>query len=465
MIMRKNLSLALDATVFYFSFLWPIAFYLVAYLSFFVADDPNLLVNQTDVILYGLKYLWFTGGLVVVANIIGILLFGSPLRTTSKLQAVYKKEGWNGDKRLIVTYVSRGDNFQALDRSIQETGRVLAKMDVDYRIDVITDMPVSEKVEKTLNAHFHVTPETFTTNSKTRYKARALHYMVEQRNAATHHSYDHQDVWILHLDEESIVTPSLVFGIHAFINDPANHQVIGQGEIQYNAHKYGSNLLITAADAIRTGDDLGRFRFQYKLLRRPLFGMHGSFVLVQRDLEHQIGFDLLPKQSITEDAYFAFKAADRGIRFNWVEGIVREQSPYGLRDILLQRRRWFNGLSYLAFDREISLKTRFFLLVNMILWVLAWTGPLLTLIVFLAGQSYFPLWATVVAALLQGGYTGIYMVGALRNLAAVEMHPLRKALIYSATFILVPFVNAIEGIAVLYALFKPVRAFHVVAKN
>ncbi|CAN5115375.1 hypothetical protein BH11PAT4_BH11PAT4_7630 [soil metagenome] len=451
---------------YYLSVLWPIAFYMVFFVLFFSTTNPDLLVSQFDHALFYSKFLWFTGAIVALTNLIGLLMFGSPRRKDISAQSrLASVGGWSPAKRLIVTYVSRGDNFKALDRSIKESGKVLAAHDVDYRIDVITDMPVEGKIVAQFNTHFHVTPSDYVTTQETKYKARALHYMVEQRQSASHHSQEHQDVWVLHLDEESVVTPSLITGIHEFITNPANQRVIGQGEIQYNAYKYGSNWFTVAADAIRTGDDLGRFRFQYKLFKKPVFGMHGSFVLVSQAIEREIGFDLLPKQSITEDAYFAFKAADRGIAFNWVEGAVREQSPFSVKEIILQRRRWFCGLWYLAFDTEISLKTRGMLMLNMLLWLFAWAGPIVAVVNLLAGPSYFPFWATVAAAVLQGAYVGIYMVGAYRNLIGAHVSWYKKLWLYMLTFILVPIVNLIEGVAVLYAIVKPVSGFHVVKKN
>ena len=462
---RTVRTLIADNFIYYVSILAPIIGYMLLFGLFFANNDAGALTTSLDKALFYSKFFWFTGFLVVLANVFGLLIYGSPLRKELADSEAYKATGWNKQKRLIVTYVSRGDNFQALERSIAESAAVLDRLAVDYQIDVVTDIAVAHKVENRLNTHFHVVPGEFTTNKSTKYKARALHYMVEVRKQPDHHSANHPDVWILHLDEESTVTESAVYGILEFISNPANTNKIGQGEIKYNAHKYASDLLIAATDSIRTGDDLGRFRFQYKLTKRPVFGMHGSYVLVPQSIERQIGFDLSPKQSITDDAYFAFKAADRGIRFGWVNGYIREQSPFTVGDIMKQRRRWFNGLMFLAFDNEITLKTRFFLMVNMFLWTVAWLGPIVTVINLIAGGGYFPTELALAAAFLQGGYAAIYQIGVYRNMQDTDFSFLKKLSIYLATFILTPFANLIEGLSVLYAITIPVKGFHVVQKN
>ncbi len=460
-----QLSAAVDNAVYYASVVLPLIGYAFLFGHFFVNNDPSTLTTPLATALYLSKFFWFTGFLVVIANVAGLLAYGSPRAKERSALEQFRRTGWNPGKRLVVTYVSRGDNAKALERSVSETSAVLFRMGADFMIDVVTDIAVADTVTNALNTQFHVVPTDYRTGSTAKYKARALHYLVEARNTPHHHSAGHPDTWLLHLDEESVVTESAVVGIHEFVNDPANAMKIGQGEIKYNAYEYNRNLFITAADSIRTGDDLGRFRFQYKFFGKPLFGMHGSYVLVPAAVEQAIGFDLSPEQSITEDAYFAFKASDRGIRFGWVDGAIREQSPFTVSDILKQRRRWFNGLMFLAFDQDIRFRTRFLLMINMFLWMVAWLGPIVTLANIAFGGGYFPAPLAVAAALLQGGYAAIYLVGAYRNLLDTDFPFVKKFGIYLATFLLMPFVNAVEGASVLYALLKPVRGFHVVAKN
>lgn len=396
------------------------------------------------------KFFWFSGIVFVAMNAIG-LFFGSPWHDEQKARREWL--GWDVTKRLVVTYVSRGDNKIALERAIAATKLILEDMQVQYWIEVVTDMPVRVGAD----THY-VVPDSYKTPKAAKYKARALHYASQMRRA------NRRD-YVLHMDEESVITPQVVHGIHKFIHASSSLLRIGQGEIKYNAHNYGKNILITAIDAIRTGDDLGRFRTQYKVFGKPLFGMHGSFFVVPALLERRVGFDLGGKGSITEDAYFALVCADRGIRFEWVEGFIREQSPFTILALLKQRRRWITGLRLLMWDRTISFKQRLILGINMTLWRAAWVGPIVTAWNFIAGGSVVPTWATVMSAFLSGMVIVVYMIGAYRNVTDIDMPLYKQVFIWIMSGILAPIACAIEGIAVMYSIVRPIAVFEVVDKN
>ena len=401
------------------------------------------------------KLFWFTGALFVVTNAIG-LLYGSPWEKEKRHERDWA--GLNPKKRLTVAYVSRGDNEVALRRAITASRLILEDMGVNYKIEAITDMDV--EVGADINVRV---PDNYQTEKGAKFKARALHYAINFRHQLDRFT---RDDWILHLDEESLVTPEVVRGIAAYIEPDNAIYSIGQGEIKYNAYNYGNNLLITAIDAIRTGDDLGRFRLQYKLFKKPLFGMHGSFFLVPALLERHIGFDLGGKGSITEDAYFALVAADKGVRFGWVDGFIREQSPFSLLALLKQRRRWITGLRLLMWDKAISRRQRLILGTNMLLWRLAWVGPVVTAWNIVAGGSVLPPAAEVSAALVTGMVGVVYMVGAYRNVIGANLKPHKQLLIWVASGLLFPIACLVEGVAVIYSIIKPNQvSFDVVDKN
>ena len=452
-----------DSTIYYVSIILPILIYICGFGTFFVNNDSSSLHTGFGLTLFLLKMLWFTSIVLAATNLVGLVRYGSPLRQDEANVARLRRFGWNPRHKLIVVYVSRGDNHEALGRSLHDSIRVLNYYKVNYQIDVVTDLPVSDKLERYLKSHFHVVPHAYFTKRYARYKARALHYLVEQ-HARMKFDLKYRDVWVLHLDEESVLTSESIAGVAKFIDNKNHESTIGQGEIKYNSYGYGRNLLITAIDNVRTGDDLGRFRYQYKMLNRPIFGMHGSYILVPQAIERKLGFDLGGKGSITEDAYFALHASEKGYKFDWVEGYIREQSPFTLKAIMKQRRRWYCGLIFLSFDRELKLSTRGFLLLNMILWTVGWTGPLITIVIFLAPGSYSPLWLIVAAGLVQGSYGAVYMIGAYRGLMDVKFSRAKKAFIYLLTFFLLPFSSAVEGSAILYGIFRPVKTFDVVKK-
>lgn len=411
-----------------------------------------------------MKYFWFSGALVAVTNIIGLIRYGSPLGIDTENIIELDKNKWNAAYKLTIIYVSRGDNIHALKRAVQSSIKVLLRWNVNYEINIVTDLPIEEKMERSGKIKLHLVPESYNTSKIAKYKARALHYVVEQHSKEIH-DIRHKKEWLLHLDEESFVTDSSIAGIYKYISQRKNHNTIGQGEIKYNAHNYGKNMIITAMDSIRTGDDLGRFRFQYNMLRRPIFGMHGSYILVPKKIEEKLGFDLGGKGSITEDAYFALIASSNKVKFGWVDGFIREQSPFSIKAIIQQRRRWYCGLILLSFDKLIPWRVRWTLTLNMLLWTVAWIGPIITVFNLMAGGGYFPKILLIIAALLQGFYASVYSVGAYRNLLGIKLSLPRKILIYFTSLLLMPVSNAIEGIAVIYGIIKPVKTFEVVNKN
>lgn len=408
--------------------------------------------EQVNEMLTIAKIFWFTSALYILINLFGVC-FGSPHETEQRQKREWL--GWNKHRHLIVAYVSRGNNETALRRAITESVEILDRMGVNYTIEAITDMPVNVGADV-----YYLVPKEYQTKRRAQFKARALHYATEQRGKLTRHD------WILHMDEESMITEQVIRGIAQYVQPDNAVYTIGQGEIKYNAYNYGKNMLITAIDAVRTGDDLGRFRFQYKVLKRPIFGMHGSFILVPAILERAIGFDLGGKGSITEDAYFALVAASKGVKFGWVDGYIREQSPFTLMELLKQRRRWISGLRLLVLDNAVPFKDRSFLMLTIFLCHISWIAMVVTVWNLIAGGSVLPTWVEMTAAILSGSIVMVYMIGAYRNVTDIQMPFYQQMTIWLLAGILVPISCIVEAIAVIYSMTHPVgNNFEVVAKN
>jgi beta-1,4-mannosyltransferase len=414
--------------------------------------------------LFLLKLFWLVGLIPAAANILGLILYGSPERANKANLLALRREGWTLNKKLVVAYVSRGHNYQALARSIRDTRAVLADYGAHFDIEVVTDLEVASKIGAPY-AHYTVVPPDYAPPNGTKWKARALHYLLNTSQVRTQAGCSQENVWVLHMDEESQLTPEALAGIHRFINAPENARKIGQGEIKYNSHRYGDNWLITSMDALRTGDDLGRFRLQFNLFGRALFGMHGSFILVPAEVETAIGFDLGGKGSVTEDAYFALKATERGYRFGWVDGFIREQSPYTITALMRQRRRWFCGLRLLANDKTIRWDVRLPVAISVFLWRWMWMGTLATVFNVAAGGGYFPAELAILAAVIGGSTTAVYLVGTHRNLLDAEFSTFRKICLYVAVPVAMPLMGIIENAAVIWGLLQPVKGFDIVEKN
>ena len=83
---------------------------------------------------------------------------------------------------------------------------------------------------------------------------------------------------------------------------------LAQGIILYNGYNYWKNAIMAYADVIRILDDFGRYQFQWNYVRRPIFGMHGSFMLINGEVENKITWET---DNLTEDYWFALQVRVR----------------------------------------------------------------------------------------------------------------------------------------------------------
>lgn len=171
----------------------------------------------------------------------------------------------------------------------------LLTVDSRVRITVVTDVPYDEQVRAlALGPDIEVlgTPPSFRP-PHARYKARALEWFRVQKQLA-------DSEWVLHLDEETIVDAHAVRTCIEFAEGQEDYE-LGQGPILYNAHEYWKKPFLTVADLTRSRDDYARFWFAYRHVHRPIFGVHGSFLLTSGRVENAVGWDT---DSLVEDFWF-----------------------------------------------------------------------------------------------------------------------------------------------------------------
>lgn len=132
-------------------------------------------------------------------------------------------------------------------------------------MEVVTDKQIN--MPKNARIREIVVPQSYTTKSGCRYKSRALQYALEDDVNLLN-----DEDWIVHLDEETILTESSVRGILNFLFE-GKHQ-IGQGLITY-ANEEVVNWVTTLADSFRVGADLGMLRFCLRKFHSALFLFKG----------------------------------------------------------------------------------------------------------------------------------------------------------------------------------------------
>lgn len=358
---------------------------------------------------------------------------------------------------VVFRIVSRGRNTGALRATVASVRAEMRDLPLfAYSIEVVTDEPVELEPGPDLRAL--VVPTDYVTAQGSLYKARALQYAVEQARLSP-------DTWLFHLDEESQISPSLVIGIRdAVAEEEANgRHRIGQGAILYHRHLH-KHPLLTLADMVRTGDDLGRFHFQHRL-GLTVFGLHGSFILVRNSVESRCDFDFGPEGSITEDAFWAVRQMALGSRCRWVDGYLLEQSTQSVGDFVRQRRRWFTGLVRVVLFADTTFWVRLSLSVFVSVWALSWIGMAYTLLNLFLGLRTQPVLAAMADLALVTAATN-YLVGLTVNLRERPRLPLlTRIALYAAQLCLIPVFAVLEAAGVVLGVLRPERGFHVVTKS
>jgi egghead protein (zeste-white 4 protein) len=364
-----------------------------------------------------------------------------------------------GDPLLNVVsfrYMSRGTNPDCLRSSVESVRAVMEHLPLfPYVVEVCVETPQTNLPADTIEI---VMPADYTTANGTLFKGRALHYAMNESNIAS-------DAWIMHCDEESHIDESLIYGIyHAIEEEEASGEHrIGQGVILYY-NSLDEHPFLTLADSVRTGDDVGRFHLQNRCWHLPVWGFHGSFILVRNSVEKNVGFDFGPNGSITEDAFWALVSTENGARSRWVDGYMVEQGTERIIDFIKQRRRWYVGLCKVVLHAPVRLRLRLPLAFFTILWSVSWLAIIYTYFNLVAGWKTSPE-VQAIGNLSLATYVVIYTVGLRTNLMLCDVSLARRVRLYIAQIACVPLFAILEATAVLYALVKPERGFHVVQKN
>ncbi len=391
--------------------------------------------------------LWLLLAVPVGINCLGILACrrGSPPGAPSPIE-----------HHVCFRIVTRGTNVDAVCKTVRQVHEEVARLPLfPYSIEVVTDTELP--LEASPGLRQICVPTGYLTPARTRFKARALQYALEASPLPP-------EAWILHLDEETHITASVLRGIAAAVaeEERSGAHRVGQGVVLYH-RDLEDHPILTLADSIRTGDDLGRFRLQH-FAERPLFGLHGSFILVRNDVERVVGFDFGPDGSVTEDAWWALLEMAAGQRTRWVDGYCLEQSTRSVKDFVKQRRRWFVGLMLVCRRTPIPLRLRAPLLASVLLWGLSWIGWWGVTAAILMTGTRIPLFVFATGVASVSAYVAQYLLGLELNLTQRGVPLQRRIVWHVVQLLLTPVFSVLESSAVVYALVRPERGFHVVKK-
>lgn len=396
-----------------------------------------------------LSLLWLAPAIPAICELAGLLIYRQP-RWAATDQPIPQLLCWR--------IVSRGINVRALTATILRCRAESQALPLfPYVIEVITDTAHDGLPAPADDLRYIRVPRDYQTPEGTRAKARALHYALQVSPLP-------RDAWIVHLDEESQPTPSGIRGIARMIaEEEANGQLrIGQGTITYH-RDLQDRPFFTLADCTRTGSDLGRL-FLSMRLGVPLFGLHGSFIVVRNDVEQEIGFDVGPHGSITEDAFWGCQQMERGRRCRWVDGYIEEQCTHSAGDFLNQRRRWFSGLVKVALYAPVKLRWRVMLGISMLAWALAPFAWVYTIEHFINGGHITPA-VQFIANFTLAVFIVTTIFGLRVNLTEHGIKsPIRRLGWFITWLTCLPMFSLMESAGVAWALVNPAKSFYVVHK-
>ena len=282
--------------------------------------------------------------------------------------------------RLLIVQVptiGRTDVMPALRRVVESMEAAIPANFTRWRVDVVAEESSEARDElealNSENVRVLYVPGDYTTPNGTQAKARANCWLDELRQQE---GESREDVWVLHMDDDTAIGPDTAEQIARFINaNPTGqrrNKLLAQGVLTY-PRQFSSNGVAWLADAVRPGSDLSVFRL-WTGGGRPLLGAHGELLLVRADVESGVGWDYGRSLSITEDANFALLFATRHPgRSAWLAARCYGSSPESFADLVKQRKRWARGLLHVAGNRAVPLRNRLLLKYALASWVL---GPL-----------------------------------------------------------------------------------------
>lgn len=226
----------------------------------------------TTVVLYALRALTLLTLPQVLFNVCGLLFYNAfPDKVVLKgspLLAPY----------ICIRVVTRGDFPDLVKANVLRNMNTCLDTGLEhFMVEVVTDRAIGMAPHR--RTREVVVPEAYRTRTGAMFKARALQYCLEE---AVNQLADGN--WVVHLDEETLLTADSVRGIVNFVLD--GKHAFGQGLITYASGEV-VNWMTTLADSIRVSDDMGKLRFQFRALHRPVFSWKGSYVVTQVSFDAQ----------------------------------------------------------------------------------------------------------------------------------------------------------------------------------
>ncbi|XP_014300301.2 beta-1,4-mannosyltransferase egh-like [Microplitis demolitor] len=354
-----------------------------------------------------------------------------------------------------IRVVTRGDYPQLVKTNVKRNLKTCMDAGLkNFQIEVVTGKPIGLMSHRRIREL--VVPNEYQTKTGALFKARNLQYCLED---GVNELADHD--WIVHLDEETLLTENSIYGILNFVLD--GKHPFGQGLITY-ANETVVNWITTVADSIRVTDDMGKLRFQFHTFHRPLFSIKGSFLVAQTGAEKHVSFDNGLDGSIAEDCFFALKADSLGYTFDFIEGEMWEMSVFTISDFIRQRTRWNHGIYLVITSNLIPLKNKIYVV---FMWTSLQLLPLAItcgLLPFIINLDYYIL-IDLPGIFIHIITTYTYIYGSIQSIS-FENYSTLSSVMLKILLLFSPVTVILECIALVCAFFdRNYYKFYVVNKD
>ncbi|MEM4482269.1 MAG: glycosyltransferase family 2 protein [Desulfurococcaceae archaeon] len=259
------------------------------------------------------------------AILLGLLAYSTLISLGIASYFFYKpKRGSKRAENIEIVVVSKADHkvknslLEVVKYHINKYGKITVVVD--------EDAPLTGLLRKTRGARLVEVPAGYRKDLIG--KGRALQYFVDY--------FVERGKWYAFIDDDNlIIDDSFLYEIPKY---EENGYVASNGIL---VPRPGRSTIAYVMDWIRYMDDLLLYRFFTGSLKRPLLGLHGDLIIVKGDVLKEIGFH---RRTLTEDFEFAAELVRRGYK-TWQSATrVSIKSPSSIKDLVLQRGRWFKGI-------------------------------------------------------------------------------------------------------------------------
>lgn len=378
-----------------------------------IVQKPVFLVEQEVIV----------DGLVTVA-LLGVVVYSVLISLGVTSYIIYKpKRGERKAGNFEIVIVSKADH--RVKNSLLESLRYHTRRFGKVTLVIDEGAPLTGLLRGIRGVRLIIVPSNYRRDLIG--KGRALQYFVD--------CCVERDKWYVFIDDDNLILDD------TFLYEIPVYEV--EGRVAANGviiPRPGRSTVAYVMDWIRFMDDILIYRFFTGLIGKPLLGLHGDLLIVKGSVLKEIGFN---RRTLTEDFEFTSSLVRSGYK-TWQSATrVSIRSPNSVKDLVLQRGRWFKGIFYGIKRAPIGMK------ILVILRSFTFSIGLFILLLFIPFVYYVGyLWFIVPSGLY---YVSTYSYGVYKS---------RKPIL----LLLLPFFGFIEASSRIYG-FIMVNGYVVIDKN